>query len=101
MFRGLVVLIFIISSVDNLQILNDPGLVQQWISSADALDKLLWPQKDIVCKLVENITCNWDLPISQQCLNDLHKIHNGLNQRKVWAYKCKFNFGQIVNHNLN
>ncbi|XP_025017928.1 nose resistant to fluoxetine protein 6 isoform X2 [Tetranychus urticae] len=86
MFRGLVVLL-IISSVDNLQILNDPGLVQQWISSADALDKLLWPQKDIVCQLVENITSNWDLPVSQQCLSDLHKIHNGLNQRKVWAYK--------------
>lgn len=85
-------------SVDTYQ----GALTKEWIKASFEFDNYVWPQKDLIVKVISAVNSDIDLQISDSCASALTNLTYGLQTRKSWAYKGKtqklIKTGSRVNH---
>lgn len=71
---------------------NYVDLTKEWIKASKEFDSYVWPQKELILKVISTLNEDKDLPLSDACDSSLTNLSNGLQTRQSWAYKGKRGF---------
>lgn len=75
-----------------VSIVNDDKTVSKWSTASKNFDTLAWSQRDTITKFLDKyLSSESSKDLSSGCKDSLTYLDNGLRQRKVWSYECKFN----------
>lgn len=74
-----------------VSIVNDDKTVSKWSTASRNFDTLAWSQRDTITKFLDKyLSSESSKDLSNGCKDSLTYLDNGLRQRKVWSYECKF-----------
>lgn len=77
-----------------VSVFNNPELVKKWSKASHAFDTIGWIHREPYVKLLDQLIQKLESEnvVSTPCQQSLKDVKQGVLDRKLWAYECKFKF---------